>query len=176
MSVDLARALQDFSSAVDFMRRNAQQLWDVYLNPDPKEVTIYGPDGRAIKEVPNLAKWREVIRNDAYTAMYKVLYVDAENGDDSNEGTTSKPLKTIQEAIRRIPAGGYGEINLKEGQVHQIASLIIIQSKTILLPGILIHQHVPIMLGLKMLDLQTLTMQLTVLFHKVVQFISIIQT
>ena len=56
MSVDLAKALQDFSSAVDFMRRNAQQLWDVYLNPSPKTVTIYGPDGQVISSVPNRAK------------------------------------------------------------------------------------------------------------------------
>jgi|GEM_PF-2606753 len=53
---DLAKALQDFSSTVDFIRKTNQQIYDVYVNPTPKDVTIYGPDGQVISSVPNRAK------------------------------------------------------------------------------------------------------------------------
>ncbi len=56
MSVDLAQALQDFSATVDFIRKTNQQIYDVYVNPTPKAVTIYGPDGQVISSVPNRAK------------------------------------------------------------------------------------------------------------------------
>jgi hypothetical protein len=56
MGVDLAKVLQDFSSAVDFIRKTNEQIYDVYVNPAPKDVTIYGPDGQVISSVPNRAK------------------------------------------------------------------------------------------------------------------------
>ncbi len=39
-----------------------------------------------------------------------VFYVDATNGDDNNDGSSSAPFKTLSKAINRIPIGGYGTV------------------------------------------------------------------
>jgi len=44
--------------------------------------------------------------------MYRTFYVDAVNGDDSNDGSESAPFKTIKKACNSVPVGGYGVIYL----------------------------------------------------------------
>jgi hypothetical protein len=129
MSVDLAQALQDFSSVVDFMRRNAQQLWDVYLNPNPQTVAIYGPDGQVVNSVPNLAKWRQIVWEDALSAMTKTIYINQRDGSDENDGTSSSPVRTINEAIKRIPAGGWGILNIQGD--YKISEPILVEGKNL---------------------------------------------
>lgn len=48
----------------------------------------------------------------------QMIYVDAENGDDSNDGSQQHPLKTVTEAQSRHVSGSYSRIGLKEGQTH----------------------------------------------------------
>ena len=45
-------------------------------------------------------------------------YVDPVNGNDSNVGSRASPLRTIIEAIDRLPAGTYGSIHLIDNAVH----------------------------------------------------------
>ena len=49
-------------------------------------------------------------------------YVDPSTGDDNNSGTRASPLRTVARAVNRIKAGTYGNIYLKEDQVHLISS------------------------------------------------------
>jgi len=66
-----------------------------------------------------------------------VFYVDAVNGDDNNDGSSSAPFKTIKKAVDSIPVGGMGAIYLKTiGNV--IDSDIFAVNKTIIISGILI--------------------------------------
>ena len=48
----------------------------------------------------------------------QTVCVDAVEGDDSNDGLISSPVKTIGEAIKRHVSGSYTIILLKEGQTH----------------------------------------------------------
>lgn len=41
-------------------------------------------------------------------AMTKILYLDYINGNDGNDGSLTNPLKTPEEALSRIPNGGWG--------------------------------------------------------------------
>jgi len=47
--------------------------------------------------------------------MSKTFYVDAVNGDDLNDGSSTAPFKTIKKAVDSVPVGGYGTINLLSG-------------------------------------------------------------
>lgn len=51
--------------------------------------------------------------------MNREIYVDALNGNDSAEGTSTSPVRTFNKALRMIPPGARGVINLKQGQVHE---------------------------------------------------------
>jgi len=44
--------------------------------------------------------------------MYRTFYVDAENGDDTNDGSSSAPFKTIGKAFNATPIGGFSEITI----------------------------------------------------------------
>jgi|GEM_PF-1752899 hypothetical protein len=54
------------------------------------------------------------------TTMSLSLHVDAEEGDDNNNGRIATPFKTIGRAIKEIPSGASGKISLKNGQVHTV--------------------------------------------------------
>ncbi len=56
--------------------------------------------------------------------MSKVLYVDAASGLDSAVGSQNAPLRTIEAALTKIPAGGIGVIYLRKGQVHNIGGVL----------------------------------------------------
>jgi len=43
------------------------------------------------------------------------LFLDADAGDDSNSGTSGSPLKTLQEAYRRMVPGCLAELGMKRG-------------------------------------------------------------
>lgn len=49
-------------------------------------------------------------------------YVDPSTGDDNNSGARASPLRTVARAVNRIKAGTYGNIYIKEDQVHLISS------------------------------------------------------
>lgn len=46
------------------------------------------------------------------------FYIDAVNGDDNNDGTSAKPLKTASAAQSRAVNGGVVELRFKGGQTH----------------------------------------------------------
>ncbi|WP_372373272.1 hypothetical protein ACDI10_16530 [Vreelandella venusta] len=48
----------------------------------------------------------------------QTVCVDAVEGDDSNDGLSASPVKTVGEAIKRHISGSYTNIKLKEGQTH----------------------------------------------------------
>ena len=65
--------------------------------------------------------------------MSRTFYVDAENGDDSNDGSSSAPFKTIKKACDSVPIGGYGEIRCKTDQTFSLSESIHLINKTIYL-------------------------------------------
>jgi len=57
---------------------------------------------------------------DSGEMMSRTFYVDAENGDDNNDGSEFAPFATIRKACDSVPVGGFGRINLADGQIFNI--------------------------------------------------------
>ncbi len=66
--------------------------------------------------------------------MSRTYYVDAVNGDDTNDGSGAYPFKTLKKAIDSVPMGGYGVIILL-GSEHIIDSDITVINKYIHISG-----------------------------------------
>jgi len=63
-------------------------------------------------------------------AMDKIFYVDAVNGNDNNDGSSSAPFKTLKKAIDSIPAGGYGNLFLADGD-YTADDIVYVCNKTV---------------------------------------------
>jgi len=44
------------------------------------------------------------------SAMDQTFYIDADNGDDNNDGSSAHPFKTIKKAVDSVPISGIGNI------------------------------------------------------------------
>jgi len=84
----------------------------------PKDVQIELKDSNGniyTKTVANRGKFQKQVWDDVGAALgqfYKIFYVDAVNGSDSNDGSSANPFKTIQKAVDSVPTGGFGLINI----------------------------------------------------------------
>jgi len=81
--------------------------------------------------IPSVAKLRDRFISDINSAMYKEIYVDAENGsDETGDGSSSAPFKTLQKAIDSIPYGAYaiiyvqGDYTMTEDNIYVINQYI----------------------------------------------------
>ena len=65
---------------------------------------------------------RDVSSLSSEDPMYLALYIDAENGSDSNPGTMKEPLKTVMQAVKlsrlRRQAGEFIDIVLRQGTYY----------------------------------------------------------
>lgn len=52
------------------------------------------------------------------------IYVDAENGNDSNDGTPGRPIKTLSQIGRMMVNGSYTVVYLRAGQVHSLSGTL----------------------------------------------------
>jgi len=55
-----------------------------------------------------------------HSTMDQTFYVDATNGDDNNNGSSTNPFKTIKKACDSVPVGGVGLIYLINGQTYNM--------------------------------------------------------
>lgn len=84
----------------------------------PKDVSIQQKDSNGdiyIKNIQNRGKFQEKVWDDVGAALGqfdRTFYVDSENGDDTNDGSSSNPFATIQKACNSVPVGGRGYIHL----------------------------------------------------------------
>lgn len=58
------------------------------------------------KSFPNIAKFTGNVESTIKHELSKTVYVDENNGDDSNDGSSSHPIKNIHNAVSFIPNGG----------------------------------------------------------------------
>ncbi|HFC97929.1 MAG TPA: hypothetical protein ENJ40_05675 [Thermosulfurimonas dismutans] len=68
-------------------------------------------DGTVIT-APSLPKLRQQYWDNMDSVMDRIYYVDAVNGNDSNDGSESAPFASLKKAIDSVPVGGKGLINL----------------------------------------------------------------
>ena len=113
----------------------AVRKWvDLALAP-AKDVPIkyYDQNGNLVQTaIPNRAKLFQNLLVNVNSAMNRTYYVDAVNGSDNNDGSSTAPFKTIKKAVDSVPVGGWGEIRLTAGQIHRIDADIYTANKTIL--------------------------------------------
>jgi hypothetical protein len=70
-------------------------------------------------------------KSEIYDVVSKTFYVDAVNGNDSNDGSQSSPFKTVMKACNSVPSGGVGKIYLYRGQTFEFTSHTTIDNKYI---------------------------------------------
>ncbi len=78
-------------------------------------------DLREEDRIALLEQWKSTGAKPEITGWWnKVFYIDSENGDDNNDGSSSAPFKTVKKAVYSVPVGGIGVIVLKNGQTHYL--------------------------------------------------------
>ena len=98
-----------------------------FVSITPKDVTITVPneDGtETTRTHPNLAKWTQSVASAVAGEMEKTYYVDYANGNDTANGSSAAPFKTIKRAIDAMPAMSFLIIRLK-GTNHIVDSNIL---------------------------------------------------
>ncbi len=115
--------INELISESNRLNTNAGHLIDVikeFAVDGAKNVSINYEDeaGNTVtKSMPNMQKMVSDFHNNLNSSlknyMEKVVYVDQQNGDDSNAGLNiNNPLRTISHAISQIPVGGKVVIEL----------------------------------------------------------------
>jgi hypothetical protein len=111
---------------------------DLY-DSTPKDVTITLKDENGNlfnKTVANRGKFKQQLWDDVGGALgqfRKKFYVNAVNGDDNNDGTSTNPFKTIKKACDSTPIGGAVEIVLKTDV--NLDNTIVLVNKNVYLVG-----------------------------------------
>ena len=112
----------------------ANSVADLY-DSTPKDVKIIQKDNNGnlfTKNIANRGMFKQQLWDDVGSALgqfNRTFYVDADNGDDNNNGDSDHPFKTIQKACNSVPIGGVGTIKLKEGQQHDMSADIKVYNK-----------------------------------------------
>jgi len=104
--------------------------FDASQSPQAKQIPVLNSSGQLCLpfiQTPILVNGQDM--------MHRTFYVDAENGDDNNNGSSSAPFKTIKKACDSIPNGGYGTIYLSAGQIFHISVSVGLNNKTIIMYG-----------------------------------------
>ena len=96
-----------------------RKMYDLHFNPNPLDVPFEYIDENGNKvttTIKNVAGFRKKVWDDVGGALgqfNRTFYVDADNGDDNNDGSSDSPFKTIKKAVNSVPVGGKGIIKLK---------------------------------------------------------------
>ncbi|MCD6489412.1 MAG: phage tail protein [Thermodesulfobacterium sp.] len=89
--------------------------FDASQTPTANTIPVLNPSGQLwlpFNSVPILVNGQDL--------MHREFYVDAENGDDNNDGSQSAPFKTLKKAIDSVPNGGAVCIYLYYDQIYEI--------------------------------------------------------
>jgi len=112
----LKKIYQDFKTYYKNGHELLKKIRDIYYGA-PQDVTLQweDPDTGNIENlsIPSYSKLRDRFMSDVNSAMYKTVFVDAENGsDETGDGSQGAPFKTLRKAIDSIPSGGAADIYL----------------------------------------------------------------
>jgi len=112
----LKKIYQDFKTYYKNGHELLKKIRDIYYGA-PQDVTLQweDPDTGNIENlsIPSYSKLRDRFINDVNSAMYKEIYVDAENGSDvTGDGSSSAPFKTLNKAFSTLPPGSWATVIL----------------------------------------------------------------
>ena len=115
---------------------NFAQILPDLLDSDPKTVEYIFKDlngNLQTKNIENRGLFKKHIWDDVGSALgqfSRTFYVDAVNGDDNNDGSSTRPFKTFTKAYNSIPYSGFGEIIFTSDYVFE-HSLFTLKTRTI---------------------------------------------
>jgi len=118
MGINLTEISQKVLDTVSNASNVFRKMYDLHYNPNPIDVPMEYIDENGQKrttQVPNVAKFRKRVWDDVGGALGqfdRTFYVDQQNGDDNNEGTSSEPFASFHKAIMATPTGGAAKIYL----------------------------------------------------------------
>lgn len=78
-----------------------------------------------------IANVNAAIPNAVKSQMLQVIYLDENNGDDANDGTSNKPKATFKGCVHSVPVGSLTTIRVKEGSNLTVNEPITIVGKLI---------------------------------------------
>lgn len=134
MSINLAEVNQKVMRLITNMSEQNKKFYDMFYNPEPLDVQLpqINEEGELVTvTIPNMSKIMQENVGSVKHLMNSTVYVDAENGDDNNEGSEAAPFETIKKAIEESPPGSERTIFLRENQTHPIANLVHVMNKSI---------------------------------------------
>ena len=129
-------AITPFEQA-NFNLVSFSEAYNDIFDSTPKDVQIELKDSNGniyTKTVANRGKFQKQVWDDVGGALgqfNRTFYVDADNGDDNNDGSSANPFKTIKKACDSVPTGGIANIELLAGQTYVLESDIGIYNKKI---------------------------------------------
>jgi len=107
INANINRLLTNIWAITSFLKEfavdGAKNVSITYINADGSE---------SVKTFSNIAKMTADIRATIRGEMHKTVYVDEVNGDNTNSGSSSNPLKDIHLAVSKVPHGGKIQIVL----------------------------------------------------------------
>ncbi|WP_456390597.1 hypothetical protein [Hydrogenimonas sp.] len=124
MSINLAEIQQKQDRLLANIAEQNRKAYEIFYSPTPGDVSLpqYDELGNLTAvTIPNRAKIRQQMWDDVGAAigqMSRTFYVDAENGDDLNDGSSGAPFATIKKACDSVPTGGRGSIYLSNSADH----------------------------------------------------------
>ncbi len=129
---DLSYAFEDYYVKTGETVANADKVdnFDASQTPQANQIPVLNGNRQLwlpFAQTPILVNGQDM--------MSRTFYVDAENGDDNNDGSESAPFKTIKKACDSVPNGGYGKIHLSAGQIFHISEVVPLDNKTIIIYG-----------------------------------------
>lgn len=136
MGINLAEIQQKQDRLLANIAEQNRKAYKMFYSPTPANVTLpqYDENGNLLNvTIPNRARIKEQIWNDAATGMYKIYYVDAVNGNDGNDGTSTSPFATLRKAIIAVPRGGLGIIYVKGDLVQTSEQRIGVEGRKIII-------------------------------------------
>ena len=137
MGINLAEIQQKIDRLLSNIAEQNRRAYELFYDPNPQDVELpqFDENGNLTTvRIPNRAKLKKQMWDDINAAVglwYRTFYVDPDEGNDNNPGTSSEPFKTLAKAIASVPIGGYGQIILSPGKTFEIESDIDFGAKQI---------------------------------------------
>lgn len=138
MALNLNELQQKLDRLIYNLEQMRQKAWKLFYSPTPENVEIKQYDESGVLRtynIPNRARFQEMVWNDAVSAMSKTFYVNTNTGSDTTgDGSQNNPFRSIRKAINSIPAGGFVNIVLI-GEDTLTSNIDIINKQVIIYGG-----------------------------------------
>jgi len=105
----------------NFNLTNFAGAYNDLFDSTPADVSIQVKDSSGnitTKTVANRGKFKQQLWDDVGGALGqfdRTFYIDADNGNDNNDGSSGSPFKTLAKALNSVPMGGRGTIKFIGG-------------------------------------------------------------